>query len=89
MGKSSLTKWRRARITQAIGQWKGAIIASLIYWSMPLTGGELKTPRQLRPTTMTNLLGEDIRMRQPGHWHDYGKAEPKAGRKMGHVSRLD
>ena len=41
---------------------------------------------------MTNLLGEDILsipalLKNPdAHVHDYGKAEIKAGRKMGHVN---
>lgn len=41
---------------------------------------------------MTNLLGEDIftipeLLKNPrAHVHDYGKAEAKAGRKMGHVT---
>ncbi|MBU6234552.1 MAG: 5-(carboxyamino)imidazole ribonucleotide synthase, partial [Alphaproteobacteria bacterium] len=43
---------------------------------------------------MTNLLGEDIAqipalLKNPkAHVHDYGKAEAKAGRKMGHVTVL-
>ena len=40
---------------------------------------------------MTNVLGTDILKPQTGAhltWHDYGKADPKAGRKMGHVTQL-
>ncbi|HEY8963368.1 MAG TPA: ATP-grasp domain-containing protein, partial [Alphaproteobacteria bacterium] len=41
---------------------------------------------------MTNLLGNDINAIQDliknekAHVHDYGKREPKEGRKMGHVT---
>jgi len=43
---------------------------------------------------MTNLLGDDILqipalLKEPNaHIHDYGKAEIKAGRKMGHVNHI-
>jgi len=43
---------------------------------------------------MTNLLGDDINTipellkNEKAHVHDYGKAEPKPGRKMGHVTHL-
>ena len=45
--------------------------------------------------TMTNLIGADIlaaaaRLAEPGtHLHDYGKAEVREGRKMGHLTRLE
>lgn len=56
-----------------------------------LTGAPLIAPTQLAPATMTNLLGSEILDIQSGpktHWHDYGKADPKPGRKMGHVTVL-
>ena len=53
-----------------------------------LTNVILIAPRQLAPTTMTNLLGDEILERHSGHLHDYGKARPKAGRKMGHVTQV-
>lgn len=49
----------------------------------------------LFPSEMTNLLGEEIDawpeiLQEPNaHLHLYGKAEAKAGRKMGHVTRLN
>lgn len=52
---------------------------------------ELRSPQQLAPAIMTNVLGEDIENPSSGpstYWHDYGKAESKAGRKMGHVTDL-
>jgi 5-(carboxyamino)imidazole ribonucleotide synthase len=45
--------------------------------------------------TMTNLIGRDIdaaadwAARPACHVHLYGKAETRAGRKMGHVNRLN
>jgi 5-(carboxyamino)imidazole ribonucleotide synthase len=43
---------------------------------------------------MTNLIGDDIHrwldyLAEPGtHFHHYGKAEAKPGRKMGHITRV-
>ncbi|WP_316860676.1 5-(carboxyamino)imidazole ribonucleotide synthase [uncultured Cohaesibacter sp.] len=43
---------------------------------------------------MTNLIGEDIEARQDllakygTAFHDYGKSETRAGRKMGHINRI-
>ena len=53
-----------------------------------LINAELRAPTQLAATIMTNLLGDDIITPQPGHWHDYGKADPKSGRKMGHRTTI-
>ena len=57
-----------------------------------LVGEDLRPPVQLSPRAiMTNLLGEDIltpRLGPQTFWHDYGKASPKPGRKMGHVTVL-
>ena len=47
-----------------------------------------------KSVTMTNIIGADIRDAYAQldtadtHLHDYGKAEVRAGRKMGHVTRL-
>ncbi len=52
---------------------------------------DLRTPQQFASATMTNVLGNDIQNPISGpntYWHDYGKAEPKAGRKMGHIAQL-
>ena len=61
-------------------------------------GLPLGSPRQHRPAAMANLLG-DLWSGGPPHWqqalvladvklHLYGKAEPRAGRKMGHLTAL-
>ena len=48
-----------------------------------------------RSVTMTNIIGRDILeteqwLSQPDtHLHDYGKAEVRDGRKMGHVTKLE
>ena len=56
-----------------------------------LLGEDLHPPVQLAPATMTNILGEAILTPQTGpraYWHDYGKPQPKPGRKMGHVTLI-
>jgi 5-(carboxyamino)imidazole ribonucleotide synthase len=57
-------------------------------------GMPLKTPHILAPTTMTNLIGDDV-MHLAQHVQDdyarvhvYGKKQVVSGRKMGHVNRL-
>ena len=63
-----------------------------------LCGLPLHEPRLLSPVTMINLLG-DLWESGPPHWpeafrhpgvrlHLYGKAEPRSGRKMGHLNCL-
>ena len=48
-----------------------------------------------RAVEMTNIIGSDITAAQQhlanadAHLHDYGKAEVREGRKMGHVTRLE
>ena len=59
----------------------------------------LARPVQLRPAAMSNLLGDvwsagepnwNAALVQPSvHLHLYGKSQPRAGRKMGHVTVLD
>ena len=55
-------------------------------------GGDTDTVA--KSVTMTNIIGADIRDAYAQldtadtHLHDYGKAEVRAGRKMGHVTRL-
>ena len=65
-----------------------------------MTGLPLLQPRQHSPATMLNLLGDlwlhqgqvvtpawDAVLALPGtHLHLYGKLQPKAGRKMGHLN---
>ncbi len=56
-----------------------------------LAGQPLRPPIQLSPAVMTNLFGDDICHPRGGDkcfWHDYGKANPRAGRKMGHMTQL-
>ncbi len=63
-----------------------------------LCGLPLGEPRLLTPVAMINLLGDVWRagqprwaeaLRRPGvRLHLYGKAEPRAGRKMGHLNCL-
>lgn len=59
-------------------------------------GLPLGSPRQHRPAAMANLLGDLWQANSP-HWpaalahgdvklHLYGKAEPRSGRKMGHLT---
>jgi 5-(carboxyamino)imidazole ribonucleotide synthase len=61
-------------------------------------GLPLASTEQLRPAAMANLLG-DLWENGPPQWHQacalsdvrlhlYGKREPRAGRKMGHVTAL-
>jgi 5-(carboxyamino)imidazole ribonucleotide synthase len=63
-----------------------------------LTGLPLGVPALLTPTTMINLLGDAWEASEP-RWaealrlpgvrlHLYGKAEPRPGRKMGHLNCL-
>ena len=63
-----------------------------------LCGLPLAQPRLLTPVAMVNLLGDlwaggpprwDEAFRRPGvRLHLYGKAEPRPGRKMGHLNCL-
>ena len=53
------------------------------------------TATAAKSVTMTNVVGKDIKgahghLDTPDtHLHDYGKAQVRAGRKMGHVTRLE
>ncbi len=59
-----------------------------------VAGWPLRDPRRHSDAVMTNLIGEDVE--SWGKWaaepltavHLYGKPEVRAGRKMGHVTRL-
>ena len=54
-----------------------------------------ETSTIVRAVSMTNIIGEDIdlvreRLSEPDlHLHDYGKRQARAGRKMGHLTRLE
>ncbi|WP_274944570.1 5-(carboxyamino)imidazole ribonucleotide synthase [Govanella unica] len=70
----------------AVGQFEQHIRA--------ICGLPLGDPRPHSRAVMKNLLGDDIGrwaefLGEPGLcFHNYGKAEPRPGRKMGHVTRL-
>jgi 5-(carboxyamino)imidazole ribonucleotide synthase len=57
-------------------------------------GLPLGNPRRFADAVMTNLIGDDVLtwpaiLAEPGAFlHLYGKAEARAGRKMGHVNRI-
>lgn len=59
-----------------------------------IAGWPLSTARRHSDAQMTNLIGSDIEswatlIAEPDHClHLYGKSEAKAGRKMGHVTRV-
>jgi len=55
----------------------------------------LATPQQWQPAIMVNVLGQDVaealkvsQQQATWHYHDYGKAERKLNRKMGHITIL-
>jgi len=58
-------------------------------------GWPLAPPRALARARMVNLLGDDVAgwagwLARPGtRLHLYGKAEARAGRKMGHVTLVE
>jgi len=57
-----------------------------------ILGEPLPEPQLLEPTIMVNILGQQpqelAKLRPSWHLHDYGKAEAKPGRKMGHITIL-
>ena len=60
-----------------------------------IIGWDLEQPRLLSPAVMVNVLGQHVAATQrlaPSHpeWnvHDYGKAQIKTNRKMGHITVL-
>lgn len=59
-----------------------------------VTGLPLGTPQRHSDTVMKNLLGSDANLWEQqlsdpdNKLHLYGKAEPRAGRKMGHINHL-
>ncbi|AOM83968.1 5-(carboxyamino)imidazole ribonucleotide synthase [Salisediminibacterium beveridgei] len=60
-----------------------------------ICGLPLIHPVLLKPVVMVNLLGEHMEaalqqmtVKAEAHWHLYGKAEARSGRKMGHVNIL-
>ena len=59
-----------------------------------MAGWPLGDTERHSDVTMTNLIGDDVAgwhdfLAEPGaRLHLYGKAEPRPGRKMGHVNRV-
>lgn len=60
---------------------------------LAICGLPLKKVELLQPAVMVNVLGEDVdglieymKVHAAGHSHLYGKAAPKAKRKMGHIT---
>ena len=60
-----------------------------------IAGWPLPQPRLLSPAVMVNVLGQHVKPTQAligehPEWsvHDYGKAEIKRNRKMGHITVL-
>ncbi|WP_324829023.1 5-(carboxyamino)imidazole ribonucleotide synthase [Qipengyuania zhejiangensis] len=80
------------------GHWtlEGAVTSQFENHIRAVAGLPLGETRTVaRAVTMTNIIGKDIATSQghlaapDTHLHDYGKAEVRAGRKMGHVTRLE
>ena len=79
------------------GHWtiEGAITSQFENHVRAVAGLPLgDTATAAKSVTMTNVVGKDIKgahghLDTPDtHLHDYGKAQVRAGRKMGHVTRL-
>ena len=78
------------------GHWtiEGAETSQFEQHVRAIAGWPLGSPRRLGGIEMENLIGAAIE-RGPAivaeagaHLHDYGKGEPRPGRKMGHVTRV-
>jgi 5-(carboxyamino)imidazole ribonucleotide synthase len=78
------------------GHWTEAVchVSQFEQHIRAIAGWPLGDTRRHSDCVMENLLGDEIfacpeLARQPGAVvHDYGKAESREGRKMGHVTRL-
>lgn len=79
------------------GHWtiEGAVTSQFEQHIRAICGLPLGSTRRIaRTVSMDNLIGEDVLrwgdlVAQDGaHLHVYGKGDPRAGRKMGHVTRL-
>jgi 5-(carboxyamino)imidazole ribonucleotide synthase len=96
------TRWRRGRTTPGHYSIDACDLSQFDLQVRTLAGLPLVQPRQHSPAVMLNLLGDlwfDPRhvpprtpdwaavLALPGtHLHLYGKAEPRRGRKMGHLT---
>lgn len=78
------------------GHWsiEGAVTSQFEQHIRAICGLPLGSTNLLGQVEMTNLIGDDVDqipalLSEPGaHVHLYGKTEVRAGRKMGHVTRL-
>jgi 5-(carboxyamino)imidazole ribonucleotide synthase len=78
------------------GHWTlgGAVTSQFEQHVRAVCGWPLGEPSRLGRVEMKNLIGHDVDeweriLAEPGaHLHLYGKAEARAGRKMGHVTRI-
>jgi 5-(carboxyamino)imidazole ribonucleotide synthase len=78
------------------GHWTmdGAFTCQFEQHIRAVAGWPLGDPARLGAVEMINLIGEDaVNWREiladgRAHLHLYGKAEIRAGRKMGHVNRI-
>lgn len=78
------------------GHWtiEGAVTSQFEQHIRAICGLPLGLTGRTGSSTMENLLGEEVNawpqlVAEPGaHVHLYGKGEPRAGRKMGHVTRV-
>jgi 5-(carboxyamino)imidazole ribonucleotide synthase len=78
------------------GHWtiEGAQTSQFEQHVRAIAGWPLGSTARLGTIEMENLIGSAIEKRRQvlaeagAHWHDYGKGEPRPGRKMGHVTRI-
>jgi 5-(carboxyamino)imidazole ribonucleotide synthase len=78
------------------GHWtiEGALTSQFEQHVRAVCGWPLGSTARIGTVEMRNLIGEDVSdwqsvLAEPGaHLHLYGKAEARAGRKMGHVTRI-
>jgi len=78
------------------GHWTldGAVTSQFEQHVRAIAGWPLGATERLGRVEMTNLIGDEAEtwlavLEEPGaHLHLYGKAEARAGRKMGHVTRI-
>ncbi|MFG1393366.1 5-(carboxyamino)imidazole ribonucleotide synthase [Xanthobacter agilis] len=78
------------------GHWTqdGSVTSQFEQHVRAVAGWPLGETGRIGQVEMTNLIGDDVAdwheiLAEPGaHLHLYGKAEARAGRKMGHVNRI-
>jgi 5-(carboxyamino)imidazole ribonucleotide synthase len=78
------------------GHWtiEGAVASQFEQHVRAICGWPLGSPKRLGRVEMRNLIGDDVQSwdeilhDRNAHLHLYGKDEARAGRKMGHVTRI-